>query len=303
MKHVAIPLSDIVILLLNGLFFSSMLFLIASGLTLVFGVLGVLNLAHGGFYAFGAYIAISLAGAAIASGSPMFVWFLALLGAALVVGIIGLIMEPTLIRPVYKREESYQLLLTFGILLILQDAVKMIWGFLPLSVPELYLALGGIDIGGRFYPTYNVIIIISGFIVALLLWLWLTKTSSGKIVRAASVDKEMTTALGVSVKRLYTLVFGIGAILGGLGGSLTIPVRTAIPGIGMEELILSFVVIALGGLGSMKGAFIGSLLIGIARSIGITYFPEVELAIIFLILAIVLIVRPTGLFGREEKRL
>lgn len=299
----ALSLPDLVILILNGLFYSSMLFLIASGLTLIFGVMGILNVAHGGFYALGAYIAISLASAAIASGAPLLVWFLSLLGAALIVGVLGLAIEAGLLRPIYKREESYQLLLTFGILLILQDIVKIFWGLLPVGIPQLYLALGAIEVGERFYPIYNIFVILSGFLVALALWFWLARTTSGRIVRAASIDKEMTAALGVNVRSLYTFVFGLGAILGGLGGSLTIPIRTAIPGIGMEELILSFAVIALGGLGSVRGAFVGSLLIGMVRSVGITYFPELELAIIFLVLALVLMIRPTGLFGREDKRL
>jgi len=290
----------IILLLLNGIFYSLILFIISLGLTLIFGVLGILNIAHGGFYALGAYFAVSLVGRALGLPIPALT-YVALFAAALLVGVVGLGIEPSL-RPIYKREVEYQLLLTYGIFLVIQDAIKFFWGLLPVSASEPYLLLGRIEVGGRVYPLYNIFVMVVSIISALILYYILYRTNAGRLIRATSMDKEMAIALGIDAKKIYMFVFALGGILAGLAGSVVAPMIAVQPGIGDEENTLAFAIIAIGGLGSLKGALIGSFIVGMVRSVGILFFPEIELAVIYLVMFIVLTIRPYGLFGKMERR-
>ncbi len=282
---------------LNGIFFASILFLITSGLTLIFSVAGIVNFAHGCLYMIGAYIAAILIKA---TPNPMLLPFTFII-SALLVGIIGVIIERGLIKWIYKRPVDYQLLLLFGVSLILQDFTRIIFGPQPLSSSEPFIYSGTIEILGRPYPLYNIIVIIVSFIIGISLWLFLYKTKLGKYIRACSLDREMSSALGINTSYIFPTIFLIGATLGGLSGALILPPTVAMLGMDADALIEAFVVITIGGLGSIKGALIGSIIIGIIRAFGIVYIPEIELAIIYLVMAAILIVRPRGLFGKEYR--
>jgi branched-chain amino acid transport system permease protein len=283
---------------LNSLFYASILFLIACGLTLVYGVMRIVNMAHGNFYAVGAYVAAWTIGLAAAAKFPTALLFFLLLSGAGVVALLGVVLEPTLLRPLYKRAEEYQLLITFGLLLILEDLMRLIWGSHPLTASELPDAFGSFRVLGATYPGYNLFVIVVGAVAAAALWAFIYRTRFGVILRATSQDMRMAAALGIDVRRVYVLAFAIGCFMAGLGGAVVMPISGAVLGMGVDALILAFVVVVIGGLGSLEGALVGSLIVGAVRTLGITYFAEIELAVLYLIAAVVLFVRPTGLFGR-----
>ncbi len=282
--------SSFVFFFLNGLTFGMVLFLIASGLSLIFGVLGVLNFAHGTLYMLGAYLAYQ-------SVRSFGEFWLALLIAPLLVAAIGAVSEIFLLRPVYGRPVAYQLLLTFGVILVVTDMVKMIWGMAYYSIPYPRLLSGSVPILGRGYPKYNLFLIASGLLVAVGLWLLLRRTWYGTLVRAAAVDREMTDALGVHVPRLFTAVFALGAWLGGLGGVLASPLGSLSLDMAVRIIVEAFAVVVIGGLGSLPGAVLGSILIGQLEAFGILLIPRFHMAFIFMLMAVVLIVRPRGLLG------
>jgi branched-chain amino acid transport system permease protein len=223
--------------------------------------------------------------------------FLLLPFGAAAVAIIGLVLEPTLLRPFYRRAEEYQLLVTFGLLLILEDAIKAIWGGTPLSADRLIDAVPIIRIGNLIFPGYNLVVIGIGVAGALALWAAIYRTKFGVMLRATSQDRRMAAALGLNVSHVYMLAFAVGCFLAGLGGAIVVPIQGAVLGMGVENLILAFVVVVIGGLGSLKGALVGALIVAFVRTAAIQYFPELELAVLYLIAAGVLIVRPTGLYG------
>ena len=290
-------MDTLVIQILNSLFYASILFLIASGLTLVYGVMRIVNMAHGNLYALGAYVAAWSVGLVAGSVPPAALFLLLLLGAA-AAALAGAILEPTMLRPLYRRAEEYQLLITFGLLLILEDLLRLVWGPYPLTASALSDALGSVTILGATYPGYNLFVIAIGAVAAAGLWAFVYKTRFGIMLRATSQDMRMAAALGVNVKRVYVQAFAIGCFMAGLGGAVVMPISGAVLGMGVEALILAFVVVVIGGLGSLEGALAGALIVGALRTLGITYFAEVELAVLYLIAAIVLFVRPAGLFGR-----
>jgi branched-chain amino acid transport system permease protein len=283
---------------LNSLFYASILFLIACGLTLVYGVMRIVNMAHGNIYAVGAYVAAWTIGLAAAAKFPTVILFFLLLSGAGAVALLGVVLEPTLLRPLYKRAEEYQLLITFGLLLILEDLMRLLWGSHPLTASELPDAFGSFRVLGATYPGYNLFVIAVGVVAAAALWAFVYRTRFGVILRATSQDMRMAAALGIDVKRVYVLAFAIGCFMAGLGGAVVMPISGAVLGMGVDALILAFVVVVIGGLGSLEGALVGSLIVGAVRTLGITYFAEIELAVLYLIAAIVLFVKPTGLFGR-----
>jgi len=289
-------MDTLVIQILNSLFYASILFLIACGLTLVYGVMRIINMAHGNIYAVGAYVAawvgIQLAQLPAAAG------FVVLLVGAAAAGLVGALLEPTLLRPLYKRPEEYQLLITFGLLLILEDGLRLVWGPHPLTASALSDLMGSLTILGATYPTYNIFVILVGGLAAAALWAFVYRTRFGVMLRATSQDMRMAAALGINVKRVYVQSFTIGCFMAGLGGAVVMPISGAVLGMGVEALILAFVVVVIGGLGSLEGALVGALIVGAVRTIGITYFAEIELAVLYLIAAIVLFIRPAGLFGR-----
>jgi branched-subunit amino acid ABC-type transport system permease component len=288
----------LIIQLLNSLLYASILFLIAGGLSLIYGVMRIVNLAHGSLYAVGAYVAAWLVGK-VAGGMPAGFLLVLLPIGALLVGVVGAVIEPTLLRPLYRRPEEYQLLVTFGLLLILEDVMRFIWGGTPLSAGVLMESLGSIRLFGSLYPTYNLVIIAVGGMAAVVLWAFIYRTKFGVLLRATSQDMRMASALGVNVRRIYVQAFALGCTMAGLGGAIVVPGQTAVLGMGQDVLILAFVVVVIGGLGSLQGALIGALIVGCVRTVGIMLFPEIELALLYLIAAVVLLVRPTGLFGTQ----
>ena len=283
--------------ILNSLLYASVLFLIAAGLSLIFGVMRIVNLAHGSLYAVGAYVTAWLVGRGIAMGVPLRWLFLVLPVGALAVALIGIIIDPLLLRPFYRRAEEYQLLVTFGLLLILEDLIRLVWGGTPLSADTLMDALPIMHIGGLFYPAYNVVVIGIGLVAAVVLWAVIYHTRFGVMLRATSQDRRMASALGLNVGLVYVLAFSIGCFMAGLGGAIVVPTQAAVLGMGVDALVVAFVVVVIGGLGSLKGALIGALVVSFVRTAGIQFFPELELAVLYLIAALVLLVRPTGLFG------
>ena len=291
-----------IIQLLNSFFYAAVLFLIAAGLSLIYGVMRIVNLAHGTLYAFGAYVSAWVVGGAVghaASGMLGLAGLLLLLPVgAVAVAVVGAVIEPTLLRPLYRRPEEYHLLITFGLLMILEDAMKFVFGGTPLTAGSIMDHMGSIPIGRLLYPTYNLFVIAIGLIAALGLWWFIYRTKFGVILRATSQDRRMAAALGINVSRVYVQAFAIGCFMAGLGGAVVVPAQAAVLGMGIEALILAFVVVVIGGLGSLEGALVGALIVGLVRTAGIQFFPEIELAVLYLIATAVLLIRPTGLFGR-----
>jgi len=285
----------LVIHLLNALLYASVLFLIAGGLSLIYGVMRIVNLAHGNLYALGAFVTASVVGQWL-SGAPTLVLYLLIPSGAIVAAAVGAVLEPTLLRPFYRRAEEYQLLVTFGLLMILEDVIRLIWGPYPISASALFEKAGSFSIGEAIYPTYNLLVIATGGLAAVFLWGLLYKTRFGVVLRATS--QRRAAALGVNVNRVYVQAFTIGCFMAGLGGAIVVPSQSAVLGMGVDALVLSFIVVVIGGLGSFQGALVGALIVGVFREFGISLFPEIELAVLYLIAAIVLLIRPAGLFGR-----
>jgi branched-chain amino acid transport system permease protein len=288
----------LVIHLLNSLLFATTLFLIAGGLSLIYGVMRIVNLAHGNLFAFGAFTTAWAVGRLTTAEAPAALTFLVLPVGAFAAAGLGAVLEPTLLRPIYRRAEEYQLLITFGLLMILEDLMRFIWGPYPLTATKPWEVLGSMPIGETFYPTYNLLVIVVGVIAAVFLWAFVYKTKFGVVLRATSQDKRMAQALGINVNRVYVQAFTLGCFMAGLGGAIVAPSQSAVLGMGVDALVLSFIVVVVGGLGSLEGALIGALIVGVVREAGIATFPEIELAVLYLIAAIVLLIRPAGLLGR-----
>jgi branched-chain amino acid transport system permease protein len=289
--------SILVIQILNSLFYASVLFLIAAGLSLIFGVMRIVNMAHGTLYAVGAYVTAWLIGKAIALGVPLGWLFLLLPVGAGVVALVGFVIEPVLLRPFYRRAEEYQLLVTFGLLLILEDVIRFLWGGMPITADTLQDVVPIMHVGGLIYPGYNLVVIGIGALAAVGLWAGIYRTKFGVMLRATSQDRRMAAALGINVGLVYMSAFAIGCFMAGLGGAIIVPSQAAVLGMGVDALILAFVVVVIGGLGSLQGALVGALIVSFVRTAGIQFFPEIELAVLYLIAAIVLLIKPTGLFG------
>ena len=296
--------------LLNGLQFGVMLFLMAAGLTLVFGIMGLINLAHGSLYMVGAYVAASVIGA---SGSFL-LGLLAALGAA---ALLGMVLERGILARLYDRDHLDQVLATFGMILFFNELTKIIWGPQPLylNVPS-WLSRTVELLPGLHYPSYRLAIIALGLLVALGLYLLISRSKAGMLIRAGASDRETAAALGINVGLLYTLVFGLGAMLAGLAGAVVGPLQSVEVGMGEGILILTFVVIVIGGIGSIRGAFLGALLVGLVDTLGRAFLPSLlrvflpaseadtlgaSLATIaiFLLMAAILFWRPRGLFPAQ----
>ncbi len=275
---------------LIGVSLAMYLWLISAGLTIIFGVLGVINFAHGSLFMVGAYMAYTFYGLL---GLP---FGLSVLLSLAVAGVLGLIMERGFLRRLYHLDHAYQLLLTFGFVLVLDDAVKIIWGGV-FKIPPIPRFLDGAwPVFGRPFPVYNTFLIAVGILVGIGLWALFEKTWWGRVVRATASDREMANAIGVNVPWVFSTVFVVGAMLAALGGALGTPIRVAAPGIGAAMIIQAFIITVIGGLGSLKGAFTGSLIVGILSSYGTLFFPVFELFFSFVIMTVVLLVRPQGLF-------
>ena len=280
---------------ISGLTAAMFLFIVASGLSVVFGVLRVLNFAHGSFYMLGAYLAWqTMQWLGPVTGS----FWLAVLGAAAGVALLGGLIERLLLRRLYGREDLYQLLLTYALVLILGDAARILWGTQQLAMPRPPGLAGSFTLFGAVVPAYNAFIIVLGPLIAIACWLVLSRTGIGRMIRAAAYDREMLAALGADVGRLYTLMFVGGSFLAGLGGALVTPVRSIVPGMDVEIIVEAFIVVVIGGLGSFWGTFLGALIFGQVLAFGILVVPGFSIFAVFALMAIVLIARPAGLMGR-----
>ncbi len=279
----------------TGLIVGALLFLVATGLTLIFGVLGIVNFAHGSLYMLGAYVALT---AYRFTESFM----VATLVAGLLVGLFSLIFERLFIRRVYNADVLLQLLVCYAFILILDDMVKVIWGaeFQSMGMPAAFQA-PPFFIGGGIVPVFYVVLIAAAAVIALVLWYVLSKTKMGKTVRAAAHNPTMTAALGINPNLIYAGVFACGGLLAGLAGALAAPVRSVSPGMGFSVLIESFIVTVIGGMGSVSGALIGALLIGLVRSFGSIGFPDFVEGTMFIAMALILILKPSGLMGKEPR--
>jgi branched-subunit amino acid ABC-type transport system permease component len=280
---------------LSGLTAAMFLFLIAAGLSLIFGVLRVLNFAHGTFYMLGAYAAYQFM-QWLGPGPGMF--WIAALGAALAIAALGGVVERLLFRHLYGKEELYQLLFTYALVLILSDAAKIVWGTQQKSLSRPPGLTGSLSLFGATIPLYNLFILLLGPAIALGFWFALQKTRMGRFIRAAALDRETLGALGVNVDALYMWVFVLASFLGGLGGALISPMRAIVPGMDTEVIVEAFVVVVIGGLGSFWGTFLGAIIYGQVLSFGILFFPRFSIFAVFALMAAVLIVRPWGLLGR-----
>ncbi len=277
---------------LIGVSLAANLFLIASGLTIIFGLLRVINFAHASLYALGAYFCYTV-------GVITNNFWLGLIISVLLLMAVGAILELGLLRRIYGHEHIYQLLLTFALIFIITDLIKIFWGSFPVTTPLPPIFSGWISVLGAPIPTYCFFIIGTGVAVALGLWILLYRTKLGAIIRTSAFDREMTNVLGVNVPRLYTLVFILGAGLGGLGGAIAAPMTTIIPDMGAFIIIECFVIIIIGGVGSLLGAVVGSLVIGVWGAIGLLIVPQFAMVFTFALMVIVLLIRPWGIFGER----
>jgi branched-chain amino acid transport system permease protein len=290
--------SHVVSVVMGGLFHAAILFLVAAGLQVVFGVQRIFNLACGSFYALGAYVGVAAVQAFIRAGGPPELFILPLAAAGLLAGLAGIPVERGLLRFIYDRDETFQLLLTFAVVLMLEDLIQMTWGAAPTSTSGLYLVYGQVRILGAAVPTYNLIVIAASVAIAVAIGWLLARTVFGRIVRAAAENREMAEALGVDMRGVYMRVFTLGCMLGTLGGALVIPSTAAMSEMGVELIVEAFAVVVIGGLGSMRGALAGALVVGLLRAVAIAVYPALEMLLIYLIVIGVLVIRPRGLFGK-----
>ncbi|HEY9056705.1 MAG TPA: branched-chain amino acid ABC transporter permease [Aurantimonas sp.] len=295
---------DIVLtIILDGLIYASWLFIVALGLTLVFGVLRILNFAHGGLYALGAYAAAVAVPLFAGWGLPEWFSLVAMFIAALAVAIVvAPLIERGLLRFFYGRDEVLVLLVTYAVFLMLEDITKMVFGVDPYYVFEPRNLFGNVEVGSLFYVGYDIALIGLAIVCGLGVWLGLTRTRIGKITVAVINEPEVSAAMGVNVTRIYLLAFGLGVFLAALGGAFTSPLISVQPGISVSVVIVSFAVVIIGGLGSIPGAAIGALIVGLARSFAVYEIPEAEIFIIYLVMVVVLIFRPEGLFTPVQAR-
>ena len=290
-------MTELVDVVLGGTFHAAVLFLVAAGLQLVFGVQKIVNLACGSFYALGAYFGITAVGVALKLGMPPLLFFPVLIIAGLAVGLVGLPLERVL-RTIYRRDESYQLLITFGFLLMFQDVFRFLWGATPRSMDNVYMVYGTARIGSVQVPTYNLLVIAASLGIAAALGLFLERTNTGRIVRATAENRDMAEGLGVNASKIFALVFTVGCMLGTVGGALVVPSSAASLDMAVELVVEAFAVVVIGGLGSMRGALAGALIVGLMRAAAISLMPEMEMLSVYLVVVAALIFKPAGLFGK-----
>ena len=284
-------------IVIGGVFHAAVLFLVAAGLQLVFGVQKIVNLACGSFYALGAYFGITFMGYADAAGISPWLMLPVLVISGILLGFIGPPIERVL-RTVYDRDESFTLLLTFALVLMFQDVFRFVWGANPRSLNMGYLIYGTVRVGDFSVPVYNLIVIATAILIAVVLGGFLQRTNYGRILRATAENRSMAEALGVDVRRIYSIVFTVGAVLGTVAGALVVPTAAASLDMAIEFVIEAFAVVVIGGLGSMRGALVGALIVGMIRALAIVVYPEFEVLAIYLIVIGVLLLRPAGLFGK-----
>lgn len=294
----------ILLAVLDGLSYASLLFLVALGMTLVFGVMHILNMAHGSVYAFGGYAAASLGLWALSAGLPTGWGIVALIIAAIAIGaILGGLMEVGLLRRIYDKEPMLQLLITFAAFMIFEDLQRMIWGTQPYALSQIVDALGVANVGDITYTRYQLFVLpVCAIVIFLALRYFLKRSSLGRQIVAVAHNREVSMALGINVKKICLLTFVVGSILGALGGALALPTTSWVPGIGAEMIVLSFAVVATAGLGQIEGTLVSAILIGLARAFSVYLLPEIEVLVPYLIMVLVLLVRPQGLFSVAQAR-
>jgi len=296
-------MSTILAVLVDGVIYASWLFIIAAGLTTIYGVMRILNMAHGSLYALGAYAAASLAGAWLRAGwAPMGSYAMLILAALLVGLVVGPLVERGLLRFCYGRDEVVLVLVTYALFLIIEDLIKLAWGVESYFVSEPYGLLGNVELGALSYPLYSAVLVGAAVVVGIGLRFGIYGTRYGKLLTAVIHDREVSSAMGIDVNRVYLVTFTLGTMLAAIGGALTAPTVSVVPGMGVEVIVLAFAVVVIGGLGSMQGAALGALIVGLVRSAAVHFFPQVELFSIYLVMALVLAVRPRGLFVAAEAR-
>lgn len=290
-------------ILFDGITYASWLFIVALGLTLVFGVLKILNIAHGSFYAVGAYAGASLVAWLLSMKfSPALSVIGLMLAAVGVAAIVAPLTERGLLRMFYGRDEVLLVLVTYALFLMLEDVMKLIWGVNPYYVADTYQAFGNIQLGPLNYVGYDVLLIGVAVLCGLATWWVLNRTRQGKIVTAVIHSAEVASSMGVNVSRIYTGAFMVGVFLAAVGGALTAPMVSVQPGLSVGVIITSFAVVIIGGLGSIEGAAIGALVVGLARAASVHIWPPAELFSIYVVMAAILVFRPEGLFQRIQAR-
>ncbi len=294
---------DLVNLFVASILLAGIYAAMSCGMTVIYGVMKILNMAHGSLYALGAYCAASLVGYWLNHGyAPLGSYGMLALAAVLIGLVMGPLIERGLLRFLYGKDEILLLIVTFGLFLILEDVIKLIWGVESYFVSEPYGLLGSFDFAGLSYPGYNIILIGVSFAAGIgLLWVF-RYTRQGKLLLAVIHDREISLAMGINVGRFYLVTFTAGVMLAAIGGAFTAPTVSMVPGMGVEVIILAFAVVVIGGLGSFQGAALGSLIVGLVRSVAVHYLPQLELFSIYLVMALVLLLRPQGLFGSTEAR-
>lgn len=286
-------MENLIVQVINGISYGLLLFIITCGLSLIFGIMGVLNLAHGSLYMVAAYLAFSITHSLTAS------FWLAVLVAPVIVALISILLELALLRPTYHLGHLSQVLLTLGVAYVFHDLATWLWGTNVLSITVPPLLQGSVEILGQSFPVYRLAIILFGLIMALILWLLLDKTRWGAIIRAGLSDQEMITGLGINIKLVFTVIFFIGALMAGLGGVIAAPVLGIYPGMDFEILILALVVLVIGGLGSISGSLLAGLMVGVVETLGKVFFPQLAMFTIFVLMALILVFRPQGLLGKK----
>jgi branched-chain amino acid transport system permease protein len=290
-------------ILTDGLVYAAYLFIVAIGLTLIFGVMKILNVAHGSFYAFGAYGAATAIGIFATGGLPMALGFLLMIVAGMALGLVlGLVLERGILRLVYGKDEVIIVLVTYAVFLILEDVIVLVWGPRSYSAWQPMVAAGSIEIGDLVLSNYDIVLVTIAALLAGLAYWSLKFTRYGRLLTTVIFDRETAAAFGINVTLVYTATFVIGAMLGALGGAVMAPKISVTLGIGVEVIVLAFAVVAIGGMGSIEGALVGALIVGICRAAAVHLVPQVELFVIYGVMALVLVVRPYGLFVRTQPR-
>ena len=297
-------MASIPFIILDSLVYAAWLFMVASGLTLIYGVMKVLNIAHGSLYAFGAYANAWLIGWFFTNISGLdYLAFIFIPFSALTIGIIlGVFIEKFFLRKIYFRDEIVIVLVTYGLFLIFEDVMKLIFGTSSYLPFQPRMMLGNIEIFSIPYVVYDLAIILVAIMIWVIFYFTIKYTKIGKLLLSVINDREMSSALGINVNKVFIYTFTIGCLLGCLGGAVSAPMISVVPGIGVEVIVLAFAVVVTGGLGSVSGAAIGALFIGFARTLAIFYAPQLELFIVFFVMAIILSFKPEGLFGSKELR-
>lgn len=289
--------------IIDGIFYAAWLFVAAVGMTLIYGVMKIVNITHGSFYALGAYAGASFTGAWLAHGyPPMLSYGVLLVSAVIITLIFAPLIERGILRFMYAKDEVVILLITYALFLILEDTIKLIWGVDPYFISEPYGLLGSFEFSDLSYPTYNLILVGIAIACGIGLTVLLRGTHLGKLLVTVIHDPEISRASGINVDRFYLVTFTLGSMLAAVGGAFTAPTVSVVPGLGVEIVVLSFAVVVIGGLGSLPGAALGAVIVGLARSATIHYVPTIQLFVIYFVMAMVLAFRPRGLFSLAEAR-